>query len=158
MVEQSAAAEFLVDTYLSARHVGIEFGGKFQNKVAFAMNYSNGAGEGGREDAGRTKSDVINNGKLIPARINVPVGQVIEIGVSYALNKLGRKQGSLNDTGNVYAIAPDFGIYLPSNIDIEGGMAIGSISKDFAGGENDEGFFLETFEKVVSFKWANFII
>ncbi|NIW80878.1 MAG: hypothetical protein GWN16_16070, partial [Calditrichae bacterium] len=62
LVERSAAAEFLADLLLSARHVGIEFGGQFQNGVDFAVNYSNGAGEGEREDAGRNKSFSINNG------------------------------------------------------------------------------------------------
>ena len=46
LVERSAAAEFLADSYLSARHVGLEFGGKIGDNVNFAANYSNGAGEG----------------------------------------------------------------------------------------------------------------
>ena len=66
------------------------------------MNYSNGTGEGGREDAGRTRYtivddttfasiDNVNNGKLITARINVPIKKVAEIGLSFALNQLGNE-------------------------------------------------------------------
>jgi hypothetical protein len=141
LVERSAVAEFLVEYNLSARQIGVEFGGQL-GQTGFAVNYSNGAGEGGREDAGRTKSDVINNGKLLTARILVPTGDIFQLGVSGAINSLGNHTHDINDRGSVYAIAPDFGIYLPSGVDIEGGLVIGSVSKDFTGREDDSKFTL----------------
>ena len=155
LVERSHVAEFLVDKYLSAQHIGLEVTGAYENGVGFAVNYSNGAGEGAREDAGRTRFSVkndtiyesidnVNNGKLFTARINVPIKKVAEIGLSFALNQLGNKiaEYGINNEGNVYVIAPDFGLYLPVGIDIEGGAALGAISKDLTGASDDEMFRL----------------
>ena len=142
LVERSAAAEFLADSYLSARHVGLEFGGKIGDNVNFAANYSNGAGEGGREDAGRTKGDVVNNGKMLSGRVNLAAGKALQFGVSGVMNSLGNQIGDVDNTGSVTVIAPDFGVYLPSGFDIEGGLALGSFSKDFLGSSEDISFQL----------------
>lgn len=155
LVERSAVAGFLEKNNLSARHVGAEFGGKIANGVTFAINYSNGAGEGGREDAGQDKfieeddttfisNDKINNGKLITGRINVPVGNTLEISLSGALNQLGNEIADLgSDTkGNVYVFAPDFGLYLPNGVDVEGGISIGNIDKELTGSVEDTKFTL----------------
>lgn len=155
LVERSPAAEFLVEEYLSARHIGMELSGSYKNGIGFAINYSNGAGEGVREDAGRSRFEEIddttfesinnvNNGKLFTARINVPIKKVAEIGLSFALNQLGNKiaEYGIDNEGNVYVIAPDFGVYLPIGLDIEGGLAFGSVSKDLIGAEDDEKFNL----------------
>ena len=141
LVERSAVAEFLVDYNLSARQIGVEFGGHL-GKTDFAVNYSNGAGEGGREDAGRTKSDVINNGKLLSGRILIPTGDIFQIGISGAVNNLGKNTPGSDNRGNVYALVPDFGIYLPAGLDIEGGLALGGMSKDFTGKDEDTKFTL----------------
>lgn len=130
LVERSAAAEFLTDMLLSARHVGVEFGGEFENGINFAINYSNGAGEGGREDAGTSKHFDVNNGKLFSGRINVYPTEVFQIALSGAVNQLGTHIGGMDHTGIIYAIAPDFGVYLESGLDVEGGVALGKISKE----------------------------
>lgn len=140
LVERSPAAEFLADMLLSARHVGVEFGGQIHDGVDLAFNYSNGAGEGGREDEGRSKSIDVNNGKLFTGRVNVAAGKVIELGLSAAANQLGNKIGSGDTSGVVYAIAPDLGIYLKSGVDIEGGVAFGGISKDLIKTAEDRKF------------------
>ncbi len=146
LVERSIAAEFLADYRLSARSIGVELGKKLQNGGMFAVNYSNGAGEGGREDAGRSKSTFVNNGKLITARLNVPVGKTLQVGVSGALQQAGRKTEASDNTGNIVVVAPDFRLYLkagPSQrIDIEGGLAIGKIAAAVLGEANDQNFTL----------------
>ncbi len=150
LIERSAVAEFLVENYLSARQIGVEFGGKLFNKVEFAVNYSNGAGEGGREDAGRKKfssdydSLTINNGKLYTARINIPLAEAFQLGVSGVLNQRGNEVSAIgfDKMGNVTAIAPDFGIYLPVGFDVEGGVVLGSISKNLSGLTDNQDFFL----------------
>ncbi|MEJ2543035.1 MAG: hypothetical protein P8Y99_03115, partial [Calditrichaceae bacterium] len=48
----------------------------------------------------------------------------------------------INNEGNVYVIAPDFGVYLPMGLEIEGGLAFGSVSKDLTGSADDEKFNL----------------
>lgn len=53
LAERSAAADFLIAYNLSARHIGVEFGRAPKAGLQFAFNLSNGAGEGGREDAGQ---------------------------------------------------------------------------------------------------------
>ncbi|HES59751.1 MAG: hypothetical protein JW956_10985 [Calditrichaceae bacterium] len=155
LVERSHAAEFLVDNYLSARHIGLELSGSYKNGIGFAVNYSNGTGEGGREDAGRTRYtkvndttfvslDEVNNGKLYTARINIPIKKIAEIGLSVSLNQLGNEiaEYGIDNKGNVYVIAPDFGLYFPFGLDVEGGVAIGAISKDLIGSAEDEKFNL----------------
>jgi hypothetical protein len=142
LVERSPAAEFLAEMLLSARHVGVEFGGQIQKGVSFAVNYSNGSGEGGREDAGRSKSLDVNNGKLFTGRVNVTAGETIELGLSAAANQLGNKIGNADTSGTVYALAPDFGIYLDSGVDFEGGIAFGGISKDLIDATDDQKFMV----------------
>jgi hypothetical protein len=142
LVERSPAAEFLAEMLLSARHVGVEFGGQIYEGVDLAFNYSNGAGEGGREDIERSKSIDVNNGKLFTGRVNVAAAEVIELGLSAAINQLGNKIGNADTSGTVYAIAPDFGIYLKSGVDIEGGVAFGGISKDLIKTTNDQKFMV----------------
>ena len=154
LVERSAAAAFLEENLLSSRHIGLEFAGSYKNGIGFAVNYSNGAGEGAREDAGRTKFEVedttyksiddVNNGKLFTARINVPIKKIAEIGLSFSLNQLGNEiaEYGIDTKGNVYVVAPDFGLYLPFGLDVEGGVAIGAISKDLLSSAKDEKFNL----------------
>lgn len=153
LVERSLAAEFLVDYRLSARSIGVELGKKLKNGGMFAVNYSNGAGEGGREDAGRSKSTFVNNGKLITARLDVPVGKTLKVGVSGALQRAGRKIGADDNTGNITLVAPDFGLYLKAGqsqrIDIEGGLALGKIAGRLSDAGSDQSFTL--FE--VSGRW-----
>ena len=64
MVERSLASSFLIVNLLSARNVGVEFGGKVNEKFSFAVNYNNGAGEGNRE-LGNSESRVVNDGKNV---------------------------------------------------------------------------------------------
>ncbi|KAA3610604.1 MAG: hypothetical protein DWQ05_21540 [Calditrichaeota bacterium] len=142
LVERSEAAEFLVDWNLSSRQIGVEFGGEIADKVEFAVNYSNGAGAAGREDAGEekvnsvNKFEFINNGKLITGRITYPVSKNIEFGVSAALNNLGTKIGNNDATGTVSVVTPDVGLELDlsenSDLTIEGNVAFGSIDKVFS--------------------------
>lgn len=137
LVERSAAAEMLVDLGLSARHIGLEISKKLGTGGFVAVNYSNGAGEGGRED-GRSKSDFVNNGKLYTGRIDLPLSDHLKIGVSGALNQVGNKiAGRQDNTGNILALAPDFGVYLDAGnnakLDIEGGAVIASVAKEFTG-------------------------
>lgn len=137
LVERSAAAEFLVAGNLSARHIGVEFGRAPKEGVQFAFNFSNGAGEGGREDAGVTKTNFVNNGKLLAGRLNWITSKTFQLGVSGVVNNVGVKTLTTDNTGTITALTPDFGIYLTpsekSQIDIEGGAAFGKISKDFLG-------------------------
>jgi hypothetical protein len=146
MVERSHVAAFLGDFNLSVRHVGMEFGRRTENGVDFAVNLSNGAGEGGHEEAGRSKSDFVNNGKLLTGRINFPVGKTFQIAVSGAMNRVGNKIGTADNAATISVIAPDFGLYLDSGdrgkIEIEGGFAFGSIGKDFTGDTDDTDFTL----------------
>ncbi|MFZ0389599.1 MAG: porin [Calditrichia bacterium] len=142
LVERSPAAEFLAAYYLSARHIGVEFGGQFMNNSRFALNYSNGAGEGIREDAGRTKSMNVNNGKLFTGRVNLAPSEVLEVGFSAAVNQLGYEAGNFDNTSTITAFAPDFGIYLPAGLDVEGGAAFGKFGKDFFGSNEDINYLI----------------
>lgn len=148
LVERSAVAGFLDGMLLSARHVGVEIGGDLGKKAEFAINYSNGAGEGERETAGSSKSDDINNGKMFAGRLDVELSDAIEIGISAVSNTLGNEIAvdSLDNTGAVTAIAPDFGFYLKdAGLDIEGGAVFGSVSKDFIGTADNTSFMLLDF-------------
>ena len=139
LVERSAAADFLVNNNLSARHVGVEFGRAPKEGVQFMFNFSNGAGEGGREDAGVTKSGTANNGKLITGRLNLITSKKFHLGLSGAVNNVGNKTLTTDNTGTITAITPDFGAYFvtgeKSQLDIEGGLALGKISKEFIGAQ-----------------------
>lgn len=139
LVERSAAADFLVNNNLSARHLGVEFGRAPKEGVQFMFNFSNGAGEGGREDAGVNKTGLINNGKLLTGRLNWIASKTFHIGVSGAMNHVGINTLTTDNTGTISAITPDFGAYFTtgekSQLDIEGGLAIGKISKEFIGAQ-----------------------
>ncbi len=143
LVERSEVAGFLDDLHLSSRHVGFELGGKYKSGISWAANISNGAGSGRREDAGRTKSDFVNNGKLVVGRVNLPVDEKFEVGVSAASN---RAENAANDgSASLYTIAPDFGFYSKlgsGELQVEGGAAFGSVSKDITGDADDQSFTL----------------
>lgn len=141
LVERSAAAEFLADSYLSARHVGVELNAELGESFSAAINYSNGAGEGFRED-GRGKSETINNGKMIAARLDGKFGKTLQVGVSYASNTLGTNEAGMDETGPATVIAPDFGVYLGNGLDIEGGLAIGSFDQMLTGSAEDISFMV----------------
>ncbi len=150
LIERSKMAAFLEEHNLSSRQIGIEFGGKLQQGMEFAVNYSNGSGKGVKETAGSRKADFTNNGKLFTGRFGMPVGNVMQIAVSGAVNQAGYQEmhadssGNLliNNKGNIFAIIPDFGIYLPFGLDIEGGFAYGRISKNFLKRDEDQDFLL----------------
>ncbi|MFQ5605381.1 MAG: porin [bacterium] len=146
LVERSEVAEMLADINLSARQVGLEVGGKMASGLSWAVNVSNGAGEGGREDAGRSKSGFVNNGKLFAGRVNVPVGDKLQIGVAGAANRAGSDTGVADNSGTIWTIAPDFGYYTSAGtngqLDLEGGIAIGSVDKDFLSTAEDQKFRL----------------
>ena len=142
LVERSEAAEFLADNLLSARHVGMEIGGSINDNISYAMNYSNGAGEGVREDAGRSKNSSTNNGKMISGRVNFSAGDKLEFGISAVSNSRGIQFDTLDNQGRVTLIAPDVGIYLSKNTAIEAGVALGSISSDFTGGSENTSFMV----------------
>ncbi len=144
LVERSEAAEMLGDLHLIARHIGVEFGGKYDSGLSWAANFSNGAGEGGREDAGRSKSEFVNNGKMVAGRVNYAVNKSFEIAVSAVANQAGSKNAGRDDSGTIFAIAPDFGFYTKigerAKFEIEGGVVFGSVEKKFAGTADDIGF------------------
>ncbi len=150
LVERSAVAEFLLDYQLSGWQIGAEFGKTFANGATLAFSYTNGSGMNVREDAGRTKSNFVNNGKLYVARVNVPFGDILEVAVSGVYNQVGRYVEPLDNRGSVMAIIPDFNLHLGSGLELEGGLVSGSVSKEFAGTPEDETFFLAD----VSGKWT----
>ncbi|RMH75669.1 MAG: hypothetical protein D6681_22085, partial [Calditrichaeota bacterium] len=144
LVERGPAAAFLAHNLLAARHIGAEFGAELGEQVSIIVNWSNGAGEGGREDAGRSKSGQINNGKMLATRINVAVSRQVEVGLSAAANRLGNTiaASGLDNRGTHWVIAPDFGIYLPSGVIVEGGLALGTLDKKPQGSAEDRRFLL----------------
>ncbi|MFQ5583576.1 MAG: porin, partial [Calditrichia bacterium] len=130
LVERSPASKFLIVNLLAARQIGLEFGGKIGEKIVVIVNYNNGSGEGNSElEGSKTKS--VNNGKMVVGRIDLNLSNVFKFGLSGAVNNVGTRTDTLNTAGNNTLIAPDFGIYLPAGIDIEGGIAFGEISKGF---------------------------
>jgi hypothetical protein len=140
LVERSPAAAFLILSLLSARQIGIEAGGDITEKLSFAFNYSNGSGEGNSEieiatflrDGNNLELRLErNNGKMYTGRIDYDVTKQLQVGLSGAVNFLGNELDSLSNEGKNTLIAPDFGLYLPSGFDLEGGIAFGSISKSF---------------------------
>ena len=143
LVERSLVAAFLSDYQLSARQIGIEIGRTFANGATIVFNYSNGSGAGVREDAGRRKNDFVNNGKLFTTRVNLPISKVGEIGLSAMMNQVGyRITGVRDNRGTILAVAPDFGLYLPMGLDVEGGLVFGRVSASFLGTPDDETFLL----------------
>lgn len=148
LVERSAVSRLLEESLLSARHLGIEFEGKPAKQFSFAANYSNGAGEGIHEIS--SKKDLkINNGKMFAGRIDLNLSKALRFGVSGAINYLGNEitardnQGNLVTTvnrGKNQAIAPDLGIYLPAELEIEAGAVFGTLTKYFAKASDDVDF------------------
>jgi hypothetical protein len=136
LVERSATSTFLEINLLSARQIGIEFGGQVSRHWSFLFNYSNGSGEGNSEiEILKIVEDAPllsrNNGKMYAGRIDFNATKSVKLGLSGAVNYIGNKVDTLDNTGKNTTIAPDFGIYLPLGIDLEGGLAFGSISKSF---------------------------
>lgn len=151
LVERSAVAQFLLDYQLSGWQIGVEFGKTFTNGATLALSYTNGSGMNVREDAGRSKSDFVNNGKLYVARITLPVGNILSLGVSGVYNQVGYYVKNIQDNrGAIVAIIPDFNLRLGSGVELEGGLVSGSVSKAFTGATNDERFFLAD----VSGRWT----
>ena len=140
LVERSAASAFLILNLLSARQIGVEMGGDLTSKISFALNYSNGSGEGNSEIEIATllrDEDQVellltrNNGKMYTGRLDYSISEKIQLGLSGAVNFVGNDVDTLDNTGENTIIAPDFGIYLPAGIDLEGGLAWGSISSSY---------------------------
>lgn len=137
LVERSSAADFLVLTNLSARQIGIEAGGSPSSRLSFAVNYSNGSGEGISEIERNIlgTNDIplltLNNGKMYVGRIDYNFSNQFKVGISGAVNYVGSKVDTVNNSGKNTAIAPDFGIYLPMGLQVEGALAHGSVSKAF---------------------------
>jgi len=140
LVERSAASAFLILNLLSARQIGTELGGNITPKLSFALNYSNGSGEGNSEIEiaillrDEDKVELLlnrNNGKMYTGRLDYDISDHIQLGLSGAINYVGNEIDSLSNEGKNTIIAPDVGIYLPSGLDIEAGIAYGSISKSF---------------------------
>ncbi len=140
LIERSEVANFLAGFNLSARQIGFELGGIYDSGVSWAANFSNGSGEGVREDAGRNKSLFVNNGKMLSGRVNFPAGDKFEIGVSAVANHAG----GVNQSGAIWTIAPDFGLGVvtgeDARIDVEGGIAVGGVSSALLGTPDDMNF------------------
>ena len=147
LVERSAAADFLLINLLSGRQIGIQFGGTLSPHFSFAFNYSNGSGEGVSEIEKIIVSNHIpeldiNNGKMYVGRIDADINDRIKFGISAAVNDLGGKIDTVNNKGRNTIIEPDFGIYLPSGFELEGGAAFGSIAKSFIKSLNNQNYFV----------------
>ncbi len=154
LIERGAANAFLVVSFLAGRHIGMEFGGKLGQNLHFALNYSNGSGEGVAEIPLREKTQNMNNGKMVAARLTYPASEVVELGLSAVVNYLGSHTTVTNNLGPVYAIAPDFGIYLPGGLEVEGGLAIGAFSRQFIQSDEDRGFLAFDLSGRFRQKWA----
>ena len=147
LVERRAAADFLLINLLSGRQIGIQFGGTLSPHFSFAFNYSNGSGEGVSEIEKIIVSNHIpeldiNNGKMYVGRIDADLNDRIKFGISAAVNDLGGKIDTVNNSGRNTVIEPDFGIYLPSRFELEGGVAFGSIAKSFIKTLNNQNYFV----------------
>lgn len=145
LAERSNAAEFLVVNLLSARHIGVEVGGNLISPISFVLNYSNGSGEGNSEVdkkiiQGNKLSSDINNGKMWAGRVDVNFNKHIQLGISGVVNYLGSQVGNLYNKGENIVVAPDLGLYLKSGFELEGGVALGALSKYFTKTQNDEKF------------------
>ena len=149
LIERSPVASYLAGLNLSARQIGLEIGKRSANGLHWVLNLSNGAGEGQREDAGRSKSDLfLNNGKLFTARLEARPRRRLALGISAALNQVGTRIGATDATGTIRAILPDFHLALPvganQSLDIEGGLGWGKISGNLADGQEKTFVLLET--------------
>ncbi len=128
LIERSAVADFLTELNLAGRQVGIEIGGQTRKGIIWAFNLSNGSGPGTREDAGTPKErEFVNNGKLISARLNIPVSHAFHLGISGASNRVGAEPES---TGRIKVFSTDFRLNLrlspESLLEFEGGTAFGN--------------------------------
>ncbi len=150
LVERSDAAEFLSDHLLSARHIGVEIGGKYANGLHFALNFSNGAGEGQREDAGVSVDDNTNDGKMLSGRLAMDFSPNFSVGLSGSANVFDAtytktslltasdslRIDTIRQNGTLVAVAPDFRwlhkLSDKSQIEVESGIAIGSVPADLA--------------------------
>ena len=146
LVERSLAAAFLAKNNFSARHIGVEFGLKTSAGAQFAVNYSNGAGEGSREDAGRRKNAVINNGKMLAGRIELPLGKKMNIGFSAVRNSTGMLTTDDDTRGTATLFAPDFNLKLAVGsgavLEVDGGLGFGSFSDSGVNTGEDKKFTL----------------
>jgi len=158
LVERSPVADFLVLMLLSARQVGAEFGGNVNKQFSFAINYNNGAGEGIHELARRKESTLtvngvrvnnVNNGKMLVGRIDFNPSKQLQLGISAAVNYIGNEIASFDSLGNKTVkntrgqnsvIAPDLGIYLPMGVDVEAGVAFGTITQNYLNTQDDVDF------------------
>ncbi len=141
LIERSAAAEFLADNLLSARHVGVEAAIR-TGKADILLNLSNGAGEGVRETAGSRKNGLgVNNGKMLSGRLNLRLQKRLQVGLSAAFNRLGGDGADLdldgvpNENRWRSVIAPDFVATLAAGrsaaLDVEGGLFLASTQDGF---------------------------
>lgn len=158
LVERSPIADFLILMLLSARQVGAELGGDVSKQLSFAINYNNGAGEGIHELARRKESTLtvngvrvnnVNNGKMLVGRVNFNPSKQFQLGLSAAVNYIGNEIASFDSLGNKTVkntrgqnrvIAPDFGVYLPMGLDLEGGVVVGVITKNYLNTKDDVDF------------------
>ncbi len=130
LIERSAVAEFLIGQNISARHLGFELGRSSTSGLGFALNFSNGSGEGNKEDAGTRKDGVfINNGKLLAGRANYVLSKSFQLGLAAAHNHVGNTIGTENTTGTISAIAPDLNWLLKTSerneVEFESGVVFG---------------------------------
>lgn len=148
LIERSIAAEFLAANLFSARHIGVELNGKI-GASEVAVNVSNGAGEGGREDAGREKSNAFaanlhtNNGKMVSARFNLPIMKGVELGASGSVNQLGNSIDTVDNRGTAWAAGLDGATQvevLGGQVIAEGGVMAGSFAKKILGSNKDRKF------------------
>jgi hypothetical protein len=79
---------------------------------------------------------------MVVVRLDFNLSNTLKIGVSGVANNRGNKIGETDSTGLVSTIAPDFGIYLFSGIDIEGGIAFGRFSKNFLNTDDSRNFIV----------------
>ena len=146
LVERSLAAAFLAKNNFSARHIGVEFGLKTSAGAQFAVNYSNGAGEGGREDAGRRKNTVINNGKMLAGRIALPLGKKMNIGFSAVRNSMGMLTTTDDTRRTATLFAPDFNLKLAMGsgavLEVDGGLGFGSLNNNAENAGEEQKFTL----------------
>ena len=146
LVERSAIADYLFVLNLSARQLGVEFGRAAPDGLQFAVNVSNGSGEGVKEDAPTPKSgQFTNNGKLFSGRLNYAVSKALEIGGSAAYNQTGNTIGLQDNTGHISVLAPDFnwrGALRDSKFEFEGGAIWGERARQGQDTEKFIGFDL----------------
>ncbi len=141
LVERSKISAFLLDYHLAGRQLGVEVGYKTANGIWFAANLSNGSGMNVREDAGQTKSDFVNNGKLYTARAEMPFGSAVSLGIAAAYNEVGRYVApQVDNRGSIALLSADVNIKLPLDIEVEGGAIVGTVSRNFLNTTDDEPF------------------